>query len=143
VQADLNLPGLNAGPVNIVAGVATRRATRAFRRRIGQDGARLLTPAEDRVLPAAAARFGPIELRHESLLALDVDGAPRAVPGLATGGNLHDHRNGRNARRPHPTRLLAGPGQFPPGGFRGFGFLAFSASTPDCDVGRHRMICPA
>lgn len=42
-----------------------------------------------------------------------------------------------------PTRVFAGPGQFPPTGFRGYGFLAFKATAADFDFNRHMMICQA
>ncbi|MHA7826209.1 MAG: peptidoglycan-binding domain-containing protein [Roseovarius sp.] len=44
---------------------------------------------------------------------------------------------------PTPTRTFAGPGQFPPTGFRGYGFVAFPARAAEFDFKRHTMICQA
>jgi peptidoglycan hydrolase-like protein with peptidoglycan-binding domain len=60
---------------------------------------------------------------------------------------LDDHSNqgsnGLSARPPVPTRAFAGPGQFPPSGFRGYGFVAFPAGASDYDLDRHMVICQA
>ncbi|WP_261400045.1 hypothetical protein [Leisingera daeponensis] len=44
---------------------------------------------------------------------------------------------------PVPTRVFAGPGQFPPSRFRGYGFLAFPALASEFDYDRHMKLCQA
>jgi len=44
---------------------------------------------------------------------------------------------------PIPTRLFAGPDQFPPDDFRGYGFFAFPATASEFDFERHLIFCQA
>jgi peptidoglycan hydrolase-like protein with peptidoglycan-binding domain len=48
-----------------------------------------------------------------------------------------------SAGAPIPTRVFAGPDQFPPDQFRGYGFFAFPATASDFDFERHMIFCQA
>ncbi|WP_027234566.1 peptidoglycan-binding domain-containing protein [Leisingera caerulea] len=124
LQESLNALGFDAGPADGIFGLRTSRALNAYRSVKGApfSGYPLAKEAEA-IISAAREADGSQPIAVAATAAV----VPPDTPGVA----------------PVPTRVFAGPGQFPPSRFRGYGFLAFPALASEYDFDRHMKLCQA
>lgn len=146
-QSDLARVGLFAGTADGLIGPHMRNVIDRFRATIDSpvesglrqfevdllarivaqlQGSEVPTPSELRVLAAQASMP-----QMAAASATNVASNPEPFAGAGAGGP------------PMPTRAFAGPGQFPPDGFRGYGLVVFPATAAEFDQDRHMMICQA
>lgn len=124
LQLGLNALGFNAGPADGIFGLWTLTALNEYRAAKGIDAAGYPLATEAQAIMRAASGADRGIERH-------ADAAGTALTAFSP----------NNA--PVPTRVFAGPGQFPPSRFRGYGFLAFPALASEYDYDRHMKICQA
>jgi peptidoglycan hydrolase-like protein with peptidoglycan-binding domain len=126
LQERLAALGLDPGPADGLFGPRTARAVGML---VGQpagtrtDGDLSAAVAGGIILGAMNTRVGPPPHTGSAIPASVAPDSP--------------------ATAPVPTRAFAGPDQFPPAGFRGYGFLAFPARATEFDRDRHMILCQA
>lgn len=146
-QSDLARVGLSPGATDGFIGRQTRNALDRFRAIIDSPVEGGLRPFEVDLLARIVSQLQgsvvptPSELR---VLATQA-GLPQMVAASATNvaSNPEPFAAIGAGGPPMPTRAFAGPGQFPPDGFRGYGLIVFPATAAVYDQDRHMMICQA
>ncbi|MEY8799466.1 peptidoglycan-binding protein [Leisingera sp. XS_AS12] len=124
LQQGLNVLGFDAGPADGIFGSRTSRALNAYRAAKGFPSTGYPLSKEAEAIIAAAREA---EGRQQIVAIATAALAPPSAP----------------LEAPVPTRVFAGPGQFPPSRFRGYGFLAFPALASEYDYDRHMKLCQA
>jgi hypothetical protein len=147
LQASLNTLGFDAGPTDGIFGPRTERALASFRATVGLRATQQPEPRDVFLAKRAAiALQGVARPSAQQIRAATSIGTERmANRSMRQGSGLPQKTAAVAAPStvPIPTRTFAGPGQFPPNGFRGYGFIAFPARAADFDFQRHMMICQA
>lgn len=155
LQINLSALGFDSGPVDGIFGPRTLQALDAFRSAedLSEYGYPQISEVR-RINRIAQTKQNDSQLSREQSRSTDNRqiGVEGLLGGIAVGaavGNIRKASPQSNSapvgRRavPTPTRTFAGPGQFPPTGFRGYGFVAFPARAGEFDFERHMMICQA
>lgn len=124
LQESLSVLGFDAGPADGIFGRRTSLALNAYRAAEG-----------------APSSGYPLSIEVEAIInaAREANGRQPVVAVAAAA--LAPQDTLRVA--PVPTRVFAGPGQFPPSRFRGYGFIAFPALASEYDYDRHMKLCQA
>lgn len=137
MQRSLTALGFPAGAPDGISGKKTRAAVMTYQAAIGLPRSGALTQPQRDVL-FDAARMLPSTSRTAALAY-----ASRRTPAARGYGGVTAAMVRPAASPARPTRKFAGPGQFPPQAYRGYGILAFEATVSDFDRERHQMICQA
>ena len=144
LQAGLSALGLEPGPVDGILGSLTLQALDEFREWANSGNQGDYPGSGDLVRINAAVEALTAQTRPSTAQArrAAVETPSRSLfddpqPVVAAAVALPPQT------APTPTRAFAGPGQFPPAGFRGYGFVAFPARASDFDLDRHMIICQA
>jgi len=145
IQSALNILGYDAGAADGLYGAKTYRAFEAFRKAHGNTANSPPSKSEIQNIFRMAqsmqdtprARFGRKvnDLNNLPNIAVQIT-APQVTISAAT-------QPANAGGPPVPTRVFAGPGQFPPKNFRGYGVMTFIATASDYDLGRHMIFCQA
>lgn len=145
LQAALNILGYDAGAVDGLYGAKTSRAFEAFRKTHGKT----ITgpPSNAEVLHiyrlAQSVQDTP-KVRFRRNLAASTQSPNILVQPVEVQVTAAQTEQPASAGGPPvPTRVFAGPDQFPPENFRGYGFMTFIATASEFDFGRHMIFCQA
>lgn len=145
LQVSLNALGFEAGPADGIFGLRTSRALNAYRSANGilASGYPRSTEAEAIISTARKASGSMTVATASSASANTDDKDPGPDAWVLPGAGIAGMQAESPGVAPVPTRVFAGPGQFPPSRFRGYGFLAFPALASEYDYDRHMKICQA
>ncbi|HDZ53038.1 hypothetical protein LCGC14_0408200 [marine sediment metagenome] len=145
IQSALNILGYDAGVTDGIYGANTSRAFEAFQMAHGkptsfppssseiQNILRIAQSVQD--TPRARYHRDVHDLRKLPNIAVQIT-APHVTISAET-------QPASAGGPPVPTRVFAGPGQFPPENFRGYGVMTFIATASEYDFGRHMIFCQA